>query len=29
MNYEMIKYNIVVCCFGKILVNAAALVILQ
>ena len=29
MNYEMIKYNIVVCCYGKILVNVAVYVILQ
>ena len=27
MNYEMIKYNIVVCCYGKILVNVGAYVI--
>ena len=27
MNYEMIKYNIVVCCYGKILVNVAIYVI--
>ena len=29
MNYGMIKYNIVVCRYGKILVNVAAYVILQ
>ena len=27
MNYEMIKYNIVVCCYGKILVTVAIYVI--
>ena len=27
MNYEMIKYSIVVCCYGKILVNVAAYLI--
>ena len=27
MNYEVIKYNNVVCCYGKILVNLAAYVI--
>ena len=29
MNYEMIEYGIIVCCYGKILVNVAAYVILQ
>ena len=27
MNYEMIKYSIVMCCYGKILLNVAAHVI--
>ena len=27
MNYEMIEHNVVVCCYGKILVNVAAYVI--